>query len=449
MAAGVGTYPLQNFSNTSPTHYPFINAHSDSPPYHITKYLPSTVHTTAAHTPSAYSQTTHQIHPTIPLSEFHTHTALLTHLTKPNMFNNFLNTWAQNQDNPSLLKPPPSFHLSPSNTQAQPFKTTTNSLAATKPTRPTSPQHTLPYSALQISHAEPVHSSPNSILPAQQSYPKTNHKISSHTHSRFKPYFIVRPPSTMGFLSQQHMPLPSQQPLISEPITSIHLANLHPYCNSPSLPQHHKKPFSARASMESFSPQSSPNSTISYTLPAIISKSKGKTKMSYDDDDVPLALLKKQRLDSTDYYSPLSDVEVAAISLTNLQHATPIRGPVYDFLNTPLLGTPVRPSDMKFPVAAHCIPDHLQQQLQSKSSLQTCHPNPSPMDLQPATPSPAYVANLFTTPVAATKVSHSCRFIRANRGRCNNSSTAAGTTTLTSWHIINQEERRVRPPLNA
>jgi hypothetical protein len=111
--------------------------------------------------------------------------------------------------------------------------------------------------------------------------------------------------------------------------------------------------------MESFSPQSSPNSTISYTLPAIISKSKGKTKMSYDDDDVPLALLKKQRLDSTDYYSPLSDVEVAAISLTNLQHATPIRGPVYDFLNTPLLGTPVRPSDMKFPVAAHCIPDHL------------------------------------------------------------------------------------------
>jgi hypothetical protein len=103
--------------------------------------------------------------------------------------------------------------------------------------------------------------------------------------------------------------------------------------------------------------------------------------MSYDDDDVPLALLKKQRLDSTDYYSPLSDVEVATISLTNLQHATPIRGPVYDFLNTPLLGTPVRPSDMKFPVAAHCIPDHLQQQLQSKSSLQTRHPSPSPMDL--------------------------------------------------------------------
>jgi hypothetical protein len=71
------------------------------------------------------------------------------------------------------------------------------------------------------------------------------------------------------------------------------------------------------------------------------------------------------------------------------------------------------------------------------------------MDLQPATPSPAYVANLTTTPVAATKVSPSRRFIRANRGRCNNSSIAAGTATLTAWHIINQEERRVRPPLNA
>jgi hypothetical protein len=171
--------------------------------------------------------------------------------------------------------------------------------------------------------------------------------------------------------------------------------------------------------------------------------------MSYDDDDVPLALLKKQRLNSTDYSSPLSNVEVAAISLTNLQHATPIRGHVYDFLNTPLLGTPVRPSDMKFPAAAHCIPDHLQQHLQSKSSLQTRHPSPSPMDLQPVTPSPAYATDLSTTPVAATKVSPSRRFIRANRGRRNNSSIAAGTATLTDGHIINQEEHRVRPPPNA
>jgi hypothetical protein len=198
--------------------------------------------------------------------------------------------------------------------------------------------------------------------------------------------------------------------------------------------------------------------------------------MSYDEDDVPLALLKKQRLSSTDYSSPLSDIEMAAISLTNLQHATLIRGPVYDFLNTPLLGTPVWPSDMNLPtptaahglvtlVAAHCIPSHqnlhLQQHFQSKSSLQTRHSSPSLMELQQATPTPAYaaalptpfpasayVADLPTPPVATTQISPSRRFIRANRGWRNNSATAAGTATSTVGHIINQEERRVRPPPN-
>jgi hypothetical protein len=168
-----------------------------------------------------------------------------------------------------------------------------------------------------------------------------------------------------------------------------------------------------------------------------------------------LALLKKQKLGSTDYSSPLSDIERAAISLTNLQHTTPIRGLVYDFLNTPLLGTPVSPSDMKprFPAASHCFPHHqnlhLQQHLQSKASLQARPPSPSPMDLQVATQSPAYVEDLATPPVAATKVSPSRRFIRANKGRRNNSSTATGTATLNAGHIINQEERCVRPPPNA
>jgi hypothetical protein len=180
--------------------------------------------------------------------------------------------------------------------------------------------------------------------------------------------------------------------------------------------------------------------------------------MTYDDDDVSLAHLKKQRLSSTDYSSPLSDIEVAVISLTNLQHANPIRGPVYDFLNTPLLGTPVWPSDMKFP-AAPCIPDHqnlhLQQHLQSKSSIQSSHSSPSPIELQSPTPTPAhapvlpsdYVANLPSPPpMATTKISPSRKFIRANRGRHTNSSTAAGST---AGHIINQEKRRVRPPPNA
>jgi hypothetical protein len=132
--------------------------------------------------------------------------------------------------------------------------------------------------------------------------------------------------------------------------------------------QPQNKPSFVHTSGEFISPQSSPNSSISYTLPAIISKGKGKSKKAYndDDDDVPLALLKKQKLGSTDYSSPLSDIEMAAISFTNLQHATPIRGLVYDFLNTPLLETPRSPSATKprFPAAAHCFLDHQNLHLQ-------------------------------------------------------------------------------------
>jgi hypothetical protein len=70
------------------------------------------------------------------------------------------------------------------------------------------------------------------------------------------------------------------------------------------------------------------------------------------------------------------------------------------------------------------------------------------MDLQLATQSPAYVADLATPPVVATKVSPSRKFICANKGRRNNSSTTTGTATLNAGHIINQEERRVRHPAN-
>jgi hypothetical protein len=65
--------------------------------------------------------------------------------------------------------------------------------------------------------------------------------------------------------------------------------------------------------------------------------------LAFDDDDVPLALLKKQKFghkDSTD----LSNIEVAAISLTELQNATPIQGLVYNCLNSPLFGTLAHPN---------------------------------------------------------------------------------------------------------
>jgi hypothetical protein len=56
----------------------------------------------------------------------------------------------------------------------------------------------------------------------------------------------------------------------------------------------------------------------SYTIHTIISKGKGKSKLPLDDDDVPLALLKKQRCGYKAPSTSLFDIEVAALSLTKL-----------------------------------------------------------------------------------------------------------------------------------
>jgi hypothetical protein len=76
----------------------------------------------------------------------------------------------------------------------------------------------------------------------------------------------------------------------------------------------------------------------SYTIPTIISKGKGKSKLPLDDD-VPLVLLKKQRCGYKAPSTSLFDIEVAVLFLTKLQHLTPIRGLVYNFLNSPLIET--------------------------------------------------------------------------------------------------------------
>jgi hypothetical protein len=476
-----GTYPFQNFTNTSLTHFPIINTLSDSPqPYQLAKYHPPPVHTTAALSLSTDSHSTNNIPSPLPFSDYHSHSSLLAHLSKPNLYNTYLNSWAQSKDNPIFLTQPPSFQINPPTAQPHQLKTISNTPAETKPATPSS------CLSLPPSHVKPVPASTNTILPAKLQYHKTSHKATTHSNSRFSPYSTNRPPSSMGFFPQQDMPLPSPPPLIPEPITSIHPVEHHTYCNFPSWPQTQRKHAAVPSSGEPYTPPSSPPSTVSYTLPAIISKSKGKHKMNFDDDEVPLALLKRQRLSSTEYTSPLSDTEAAAISLTNLQHAYPIRGPVYDFLNSPLLGTPVRPSAFKFPDASQCFPGHhnlhLQSQLLSKSGRRTRPSSPTSRGQQQGPPDSTYASliaappvpscasheaapsahaatsapsstssggDFMASPVAATKISPSRRFIRANRGRRNYSTTSAGTPTMPAGHIINQEECRVRPPPNA
>jgi hypothetical protein len=55
-----------------------------------------------------------------------------------------------------------------------------------------------------------------------------------------------------------------------------------------------------------------------------------------DDDDIPLAKLKKSRYKDSISIESLSPLEIAAYSLTQLQHAATSIGPVQEFMEQPL-----------------------------------------------------------------------------------------------------------------
>jgi hypothetical protein len=55
-----------------------------------------------------------------------------------------------------------------------------------------------------------------------------------------------------------------------------------------------------------------------YNVPAILLKGKGKSKLILDDDDVPFAQLTKQICGQNSLANILSEIEMAALSLTNL-----------------------------------------------------------------------------------------------------------------------------------
>jgi hypothetical protein len=60
--------------------------------------------------------------------------------------------------------------------------------------------------------------------------------------------------------------------------------------------------------------------------------------MVYNEDDIPLAQLKKSRLEQV-YLESLYNLEIATLSFTKLQNTTPPKGLVYNFLTTPLHGS--------------------------------------------------------------------------------------------------------------
>jgi hypothetical protein len=88
------------------------------------------------------------------------------------------------------------------------------------------------------------------------------------------------------------------------------------------------------------SPATTQTSSLSFEIPAIISRGKGKSKLFLDEDDLPLVKLKKfksEQLVSDSSISDTSDIESAALSLTKL-HGDPLfKGPVHKFLTSPIL----------------------------------------------------------------------------------------------------------------
>jgi hypothetical protein len=149
--------------------YPLIND-ADCLPYLLAQYPPNphpTVNSPSLH-PVVYSPPSQQDRSSHAYTYFLPHSTLLSQLSKPNLFNEFLNSWALNQDNPSLHKPFPPFHL------------------------------TFP-----ISQAHSILVKPTYSQPAQPSYPKSKHKIATHTHSCFRPYPLTRPPLSLALPSHQ------------------------------------------------------------------------------------------------------------------------------------------------------------------------------------------------------------------------------------------------------
>ena len=101
-----------------------------------------------------------------------------------------------------------------------------------------------------------------------------------------------------------------------------------------------------------------------YKVPAIFSRGKGKSKLVIDDDDVPLAQLKKSRCGQKDYVTSLLDLEMAALSLTELHHAFPVKGPVHQLLTSPFLGRNLEGKPLPgFPFAPMGIDDKKMSQV--------------------------------------------------------------------------------------
>jgi hypothetical protein len=227
--------------------------------------------------------------------------SLLPHA--PSLFNTILHNWAQNPNNPSLLdKSPSPFQVGSNVTNSSSF------------------------------FVEPIIKHPLDLT--------INRKLSTYKHSRFRPYETTRPLNAILSTSHSithHNPhiLDDPQPLSPIPPHTPALST-QTEKNATLPPTSSPSPFNTSTCSSVITTTNS----LPFEVPAIISRGKGKSKLILDEDDLPLAQLKKaktEKLVSNSSISDFSDVEGAALSLTKLHGDPFFKGPVHKFLTTPIL----------------------------------------------------------------------------------------------------------------
>ncbi|KAE8124198.1 hypothetical protein FH972_019104 [Carpinus fangiana] len=179
-----------------------------------------------------------------------------------------------------------------------------------------------------------------------------------------------------------------------------------------------------------------PTNVSMVTTPSLVSHSRGKGNMKWieDEDDIPLAKLKKSRHEDSAFIESLSPLEIAAYSFTQLQHATTSTGPVQDFMVQPLQRFQGRllgflPQPVVFAPEVATILDQVEP--------------PSTVSTGISSPSADSVAVYYGTPR---------RFFRSIRGHRRASSavvvsqSTSSVASLSQVNPENQEECLERPP---
>jgi hypothetical protein len=266
-----------------------------------------------------------------------------------NYFNTFLSSWALIHNNPNLFGPPPPFQKSLYPTTAhptfqQPFMG--HSL------------HSTPFSSKShVSHNPQSGPAPTQPITTPAINPYTSnithsHRTHFHTHkpSRFMPYSHDWKPNAVAGHKSHSSTLALELSLSSvSSLASSSPSVPAPVSTSPALLQPTLSPPPEMQLLEDSV------SVLGGSSPSLVSHTRGKGKMKWfhDEDDIPLAQLKRSRRADSGSLDSLSPIEVAAYSLTQLQHAPPEFGPMFNFLNKPLLDfqgrvTGVMPQPLSF-----------------------------------------------------------------------------------------------------